>query len=228
MSTDQSGMSQPPWDQPYVSPEGMPPPRKKGLSCGCMLLIVLGIAFLVLALLCCGGIVWMGSYFREAVSEDPEVVAKVTDEIAGIDIPEGLTPQFSLNMKVPFSGEPMMTWVVHVDESTQSMLLLASFGGPLAGQNEEDLMEGIEASLEEQGVHHEESVGDWKKQEKEIQVRGQPVTFHFATGEDGSGKKRIQVTGTFQGAKGPTMLSFSGDAEKYDEETIVQMIESIR
>jgi len=211
-------------DQPWPRP-----PQKEGKGCGCKLLIFLGIVFALLVVVCCGGFVWMGYYFSKGVSEDPQVIASVTSQLVQIDIPEGLKPGFSFNMKMPFTGEPIMVWVVHVDKDTRSMLVLGSFGGPLAGQDQDQLWDQIEQSLEEQGLKHEENVREWERYEKEVDVRGEPVTLHFATGQDEDTEaQRIEVTGTFRGEKAPVMFSFFGDAEKYDEETIVKMIESIR
>jgi hypothetical protein len=229
MSMDQPGTSPTQWEAPYLgADETQGPPRKKGPSCGCIVLIVLAILGGLFALVCCGGLAGVGFFFGSAMSEDPEVIAEVSDRLARMDVPEGLQPQVSFDMNVPFSDEPMMTWVVYADQSTQSALIVGSFGGPMAGQNQEDVWEEIQSSMEQQGaVQHEQDVRDWETVQKEITVRGEPVPYQFATGKDDSGNPRIQVTGVFQGRQGPTMVSFSGDAEKYDEETIVKMIESI-
>lgn len=228
MSMDQPGTS-PPWDQPYMGPEGpYGAPQKKGTGCGCKLLILVGVLFGLVVLACCGGIVALAYYLGRGVSTDPAEVAKVTGEFADIDIPDDLKPRMSWDFKNPFTGEPVMTYVVYVDEESQSMLFLGALGGPLADADQDDLWEGMESSLEEEGLDQQDTVREWKPYEKEIEVRGEKVTFSFATGEDESGKKRIRADGTFQGQAGPTAFSFSGDAEKYDEETIVEMIESIR
>ena len=225
MSTDQPG-DRPPWDQPYASPQAVPQtPRKKGLSAGCIVLIVLAILGGLVMLLCCGGFVGMGYYFRDAVSDDPAVIARVSAEI---DVPGELEPKASFKMNVPFSDRQLMTWVVYMDEATQSMLMLGTFGEAMAGMDRDEFQRGLRQSMEEQGVAREENVAEWHTHEKEITVRGEPVTFFFATGEDDSGNPRIQVTGTFQGDRGPVMVTFSGDAEKYPEERITEVIESIR
>ena len=229
MSMDQPATSHTPWDQPYTSPDGMQPPKKKGLSCGCMVLICLGILLVLLALVCCGGVIWAGYYFKDAVSDDPAVVAEVTKGIAQLDIPEELKPGVSFNITNPLTGEPVMVWVVYVDEDTQSMLVLGCLGGPFAGQNQDEVWEQFQDSLQQQGLQQEHNVREWEREEKEIVVRGQPVTFYFATGKDeDSGAQLIKVTGTFEGESGPAMFLFVGDAEKYDEETIVDVVESIR
>jgi len=207
MSMDQPGADRAPWDQPYAGPEAMQePPRKKGLSCGCIVLIVLAILGALVVLLCCGGMAGIGYYFKDAVSDDPAVIARVTAQIVEIDVPGELKPQASFSMKVPFSDKQLMTWVVYMDEATQSTLVLGTFGKAMAGMDQDDFQQGIRQSMEEQGVGREES----------------------ATGEDDSGNQRIQVTGTFQGDQGPVMFTFSGDAEKYPEERIIEVIESIR
>jgi len=221
MSMDQPGADRAPWDQPYAGPEAMQePPRKKGLSCGCIVLIVLAILGALVVLLCCGGMAGIGYYFKDAVSDDPAVIARVTAQIAEIDVPGELKPQASFSMKVPFSDKQLMTWVVYMDEATQSTLVLGTFGKAMAGMDQDDFQQGIRQSMEEQGVGREESVAEWDAHEKEITIRGEPVTFYFATGEDDSGNQRIQVTGTFQGDQGPVMFTFS--------ERIVEVIESIR
>jgi len=228
MSTDQPG-DHPPWDQPYVSPQAVPePPRKKGLSAGCIVLIVLAAIGGLVMLLCCGGFVAMGYYFKNTVSDDPAVIARVSAEIADIDVPGELKPKASFKMNVPFSDQQLMTWVVYLDEATQSTLVLGAFGEAMAGGNPEEFQRGLRQSMEQQGVAQEESAGEWDTHEREVTVHGEPATFFFATGEDDSGKQRIQVTGTFQGDRGPVMFTFSGDAEKYPEERITEVIESIR
>jgi len=229
MSMGQPATSQVPWDQPVTSPEETLPPKKKGLSCGCMVLIFLGILFVLVALVCCGGVIWAAYYFRNAVSEDPKVIAEVAGRIAQLDIPEGLKPGASFNITNPFNGEPVMVWVVYIDEGTQSMLVLGSLGGPFAGQNEDEVWKEIQNSLRQQGLQQEHNVRHWQRHEKEIVVRGQPIPFFFATGQDEDSQAQlIEVTGTFQGKEGPAMFLFIGDAEKYDETTIVKVIESIR
>ncbi|NQT16326.1 MAG: hypothetical protein HQ582_26450 [Planctomycetes bacterium] len=228
---DPPGLNQAQWDQPYGSPSGIEPPPKKGLSCGCMVLIACGIVGVLAVLVCCGGFMFAGYYFNDAVSDDPAVVAEVAKGLAELDVPEGLEPAFSLNFTHPFTGEPVMVGAVYVDEAAESMLVLGSFGEALdvSGQDQEEFWRQMENSLQQQGVQQELNVNEWERSDKEIVVRGQPTTFHFATGEDEEQETQyIKVTGAFEGENGQVMLRFVGDAEKYDEETIVEMLESVR
>lgn len=216
-------------NQSDMNPNWAQPPEKTGMGCGAKLLIFLGVLFVLLIVVCCGGTLLSGWYFGKSVSEDPDQIAAVTREIVEIDIPEELSPQLSFNVKVPFTGQKFMTWVGYADPATASLLVLASFGETLQGQDQDQLAAQIQQSLREQGLASEQNVRDWQRSTREIEVRGEPVSFDFATGEDAdSGARRIEVTGTFEGDGGPVLLSFSGDAEKFPEETIVEMIESIR
>ena len=87
---------------PEMTPDGMQPSPKPGTSTGTKVLIILAIVFGVLLLLCCGGVIgfvfWAQSYMTESFSEDPAKVATVTQEIAQLDIPEGLDPTASVDM----------------------------------------------------------------------------------------------------------------------------------
>lgn len=220
--------------QPYMSPEGMqvPPPRQ-GMSTGAKVLLILGILFLLLLLVCCGGLVattfWAQRYAKESFSEDPQVVRQVTGEIAEVTIPEELQPITSMNMKVPFTGQRMMTIVAYADKESGSSLAMASFGEAMAGQNREQFQLQLRQMLAQQGLDQEEVTGPREIEEKEITVRGQPEKFTFITSKDPkTGRSRIEVSGTFSGKEGVGFFQFSGDAEKFDQQKIVSVIESIQ
>jgi len=196
-----------------------------------MVLIALGIAGILAGLVCCGGFGLMGYYFKNAVSDDPTVIAELAKGIAELDIPETLEPVVSVNFTKPFSDEQLMAGVVYADESANSIFVLGSVGRLLegSGQSPEQFMEQIEDALDDQDVQQELNVDEWERTEREIVVRGQPTTFQFATGEDVEQQRQyIQVTGTFEGENGQAMIMFIGDAEKYSEETVVEMLESVR
>lgn len=219
--------------QPYTSPEGMPPPPRRGMSMGAKVLLILGGLFLVLIVICCGGLVvttfWAQSYAKETFSQDPQVVRRVTAEIAEIDIPEKLRPLVSMNMKVPFTGQRMMTIVAYGDKESDSALALAAFAEAMAGQDRQQFELQLRQMLDQEGLDKQKAVVPQEVEEKEISVRGQPQKFTFIRGKDAeTGKPRLEVKGTFEGKEGASFFQFSGDAETYDEQQIVKVIESIR
>ena len=86
---------------PYDSPES----GKPGMSGTAKVLMVFGIGFVVLAVLCCGGVGFFGYWgynlAKNAMSQDPETIRRVTDEIVTIAIPDAFEPQMSMDMKAP-------------------------------------------------------------------------------------------------------------------------------
>ena len=218
---------------PEMTPNGMQPSPKPGMSTGAKVLIVLAIVFGILLVLCCGGVIatffYLQSYAAESFSEDPAKVAAVTQEIAQLDIPEGLEPAGSVNMKVPFTGQSLMTVAVYADEETGSVLILTVAGEAFGSQNQAQMQQSIDQSLRQQGMGDKEEILIQESHKKEIEIRGQPVTFTIANGKGAESETpRIQVTGTFEGRAGPAMLIMNADAEKFPEEKIVEMIESIK
>jgi len=219
-------------NQYELPPDGMQPPPRSGMNTTSKVLIILAVVFGGLMLVCCGGVMLTGFYaqyyLKDAISEDPVTVAKVTGEIVRIDVPEGLDPAASFNMDVPFSGQKLMTFVVYTDEETNSALFLASMGDAFNSQNQEQMRQSMGQQLQAQGMGDQEDLHVEESRQVQVEIRGQTVTFTISkgTGKD-SQTPRVQVTGAFQGESGPVMLILNADAEKFPEERLVEMIESI-
>ncbi|MFH1266140.1 MAG: hypothetical protein ABIK89_10460 [Planctomycetota bacterium] len=231
MSMEQSGREPIEWDQSGVDQNWGQPPQKKGLGCGCKLLILFGVLSVLLVVACCGGGIWMGMHFSNSVSEDPDVAVAVTEKMVRMDIPAELEPVGSLNVTWPLTGGTIIVGAAYADESTQSLLVLASFGSIFAEEmQQQEMLDQLDQDvLQAKGLVPVVNVQDWETHEKEIEVRGQPVTFSFSVGQDvDSEAQRIEVNGTFEGEDGPVKFWFRADAEKFDEDTIVKTIESIR
>ena len=208
-------------------------PPKKGMSGGMKALLIVGIIFGLLILLCCGGLVGFGIYMRsyvsDAMSQDPIVIAERTARFVEMEIPPQLSPMMSFDMTIPFSDEALMVWVVYADEPSGSTLMMASLGPMMAQQNQDDVRQQLEQSMRQQGVAAGEGADEWEGSVKEIEVRGEPVAFDFSVGKNtDTGAQRIEVSGMFEGKSGPVMLIVSADAEVIDEEAVVEMIESIK
>ncbi len=214
---------------PEMSSEVTQPPPKTGMSRGAKLLIILGVGGGLLVLLCCGGVIGYFVYYGASMmSNDPAVVAAKTDEITQIEIPDGIEPKKSFDVKVPFSDERLMLLTAHTDEETGSLLALFSLADASASQDQREMERVMGDLLRQQGIEEPEEIAIDQSYTKEVEIRGETATF---TIEKGTGMEsntpRIRVKGVFQGKTGPVFLKFSADAEKYTEEQIIQMIESI-
>ena len=208
-------------------------PPKKGMSGSMKTLLIVGIIFGLLVLLCCGGLVgfgvYMASYVSDAMSQDPAVISECTAQFVEMEIPPQFAPTMSFDMKIPISDETLMVWVVYADESSNSMLMMASLGAMMQQQNQEDVRRQLEESMRQQGIGANEGIDESESLVKEIEVRGEPVPFNFTVGKNtNTGAQRIDAVGMFTGQTGPVMLILSADAEVIDEEAVVEMIKSIK
>jgi len=197
------------------------------MSRGAKLLIILGVGGGLLVLLCCGGLIGFGVYVAGGMSQDPGVVEEKTQEMAKIEVPEGLKPKMSFDMKVPFYGR-FMLWVIYVDEETDSLLMLFTVANASGSEDPQEMRRALDQSLRQQGIEEQEDIDVDETSTKDVEIRGQTVTFTVSKGVGReSGNKRIQVMGVFQGEDGPVFLMLNADAEKYSEEQVIEMLESI-
>ncbi len=213
---------------PDMSSEVTQPPPKTGMSGGAKLLIILGVGGGILVLLCCGGGIGMMVYMGTSmISDKPDVVVAKTDEIIQIEIPDGLEPKMSFDVKFPIYGRIMLL-VAYADEESSSFLALFTLEKASASQNQEQMRRQMDQQLRQQGMGGQEEITIEESYTKDVEIRGETATFTISkgVGED-SGKPRIQVVGVFQGETGAVILMVNVDAEKYTEEQIVEMIESI-
>lgn len=223
------------WNQPWG--QQPPPPPRQGMSTGTKVVIILLIIFGILFLLCCGGLilsgVYFGKYMENAVSEDPAAVRQATDGLLPqIKVPEPFQPQASMDIKIPFTDQRMMVMVFWTHKASDSALILGSFGEAFGQQNQDQMREAMEQNLRQQGLDPDpDRPGKWEStsESKEIEVRGQKVTFNFVRRKRVDAEEsRIEVTGTVPGETGPVLLILNADTSVVNEEQAVQMLQSIR
>jgi hypothetical protein len=217
------------FEPPQTPPEWSQPVRKPGMSTGVKVLIILAIVFGVLAVLCCGGIAGLVWWAKSMVSNDSAVVVATTREITDIDIPAPLKPLAKVDVKITLSGQSMMVMVVYDDKGSNSSLVLVSMGEAFGSQNQKQMRQSIDQSLQQQGMGNREDTLVSQTSQKELTIRGEKAVFTIGQGKGANSQKpRIQVTGAFQGKKGPAMLILEADAEKIPEEEAIRMLESIK
>jgi len=210
-------------------PEFDPPPEKQGMSGGCKILLVLGIVGGVFCLICCGGFGVMMYQFANMFSTDPNVVRSTTDEIAEIEIPADFQPEASMDMSFPFMGK-LATMVIYTKKPDNGAVMLMAFGDAVSQGDRENFRRQMNQSMQQQGVQSEEhNIQIEESNTKEFTIRGKPASFVFARGvNQDNGKRVLQVTGTFEGKTGPTMLMIVVDADQYTEEDVEKVIKSIK
>lgn len=207
-----------------------PEPKKRGMSGGMKLLLVLGGLGGFCMLLCCGGIAFLGYKARNMITTDPATIRERTQEIATIEVLPGFKPV--QGMDVIF----MKLVVYQGEQGDNSALLLMEFNSSMMdqGKGQKELRDQMLDQMHQQQAQHGGGAGpdtDIEVEESETRfytIGGRKNEFLFTKGKSHSGKAMRQVTGTFPTAKGVAMLMLTVPEENYDEAAVVKMLESIR
>jgi hypothetical protein len=235
----QPGSLPPGPQQPFPAQPGYPPgsepypPPRAGMGCGMKILIALGVCFLLLLILCCGGGYMVSKSFKPITA--PKEIDAMTREMTDIDIPARLEPTGGIDMRLPLVNKTLMRFAVYSDKNSNeekaSNLILMAMGDFFAGQNQDQIRQSINDSFNK-------STGRQNKQEKlqneqhstiDRTIRGEKVTFTVVKGTGAvSHVPRMRVQGVFPGKAGMVMLLLDANTDKLPEKEIDEMIESIR
>ncbi|MGD0896250.1 MAG: hypothetical protein ABR915_00355 [Thermoguttaceae bacterium] len=226
-------------EQPgYPPSQGFPPPvvvypPKTGMGCGAKLLILLGVLFLLLILVCCGGFFGFTYWVKNSVTTDANAVRTATEEITSIDVPAALEPAGAMNLHVPMSGRLIMVLVAFADKGPHKndLLVLIASGEFLDEQTQSKVREAFQQSLAQQGIQQEgqEQLKNRQSSVEERVIRGQAARFTIIKGVGANtGRQRIEVQGTFQGKTGAAALMLQADADRISEADVLKMLDSIK
>lgn len=212
MSIDDENMGEP-WPPP---PPGMSGTAKLFVGCavGCAVIVLLGVA---------GIIVLVMTFGAKALSTDPATIRQVQAEIAPLDIPETLRPVASFRPRFW-----QITWVLYADRATRSMLVLNS-NSDWRGDDPQRAKAIVERTLQGQQVELSgERLHQRRAVQKIVTIGGKEIPFLVTTGQGAESKtERINVLGMFPGREHWVLLMFDGDATKYPETRVTEMLESI-
>ncbi len=224
---------------PYEMSSPEMPPKKPGMSTAAKVLIGLAIAFLLMVMLCCAGLLWFGpkiialvedtmEQLEESMSQDPAIIAEVTRKIAQIEVPEQLTPKMSMDMKIPLTDQRLMVFVIYQDQQGESALQLFAMDKATAGQNQAQMQRSSDQTFQQHAGQYG-GIQPTESYEKQVEIGGKPATFTITKGlSTVSQTPRIRVQGSFEGPYGPVILQLDADAETLPEEEIIEMLDSIK
>ncbi|WP_417391931.1 hypothetical protein [Gimesia sp.] len=193
---------------------------KPGMSTGVkVLLALLGFGGICM-LLCCGGLYYFAQQVGMEFTQNKARVREVQQEITDITIPDSFEPQAAMTMKVM-----NMRMAIYEHDPRPGELFLLSMG--IADDGMLDMDKEFQRSMKNQNQQQRE-LNITKEEQREFNIDGEKIKFNFAEGTDKSGKEFHQVSGVFPGKLGAAFLFLQIASENYNEEEIVQMIESIR
>jgi hypothetical protein len=165
-------------------------------------------------------------YAEQSMSEDPVVVAEVGESIAQVDIPVEFNPQFSADMKIPFTNKPFIKFAMYSSEDDNGLLVLGE--SQIPNLDAKQLGDELEKSLRKKTGRETDLVVSETTTE-EFTIRGKPASFTFVKGRsEDSETEKWHVVGSFQGESGPAMLIMMVDAERYDLNRLRAIVRSIK
>ena len=196
------------------------PAKRPGMSTGAKVLIVLLSLAGLVVLLCCGIGLWIWSTGTFEVVQTPDAAIETTREIVSIDIPETFKPKQSMKMGLFGVGFEM---ALYETEDGAGGLVIGEMKGVPAGNAQPEMQ--MRQALQQRDGQGELKVN--RSETRELEVRGQSVRFEFAEAVDDAGNEFRLVSGAFATEDGQGFLLVQMPAESYDEEAVVEMIESI-
>ncbi len=211
---------------PYDAPE----PEPRGMSGTTKVLLVFGVGCGLILVLCCGvvgiGGVWLARFAQQSLSEDPAKVIEATEEIVKIEIPDSLKPKAVFDLRVPFSGERVMTWVSYEGPSAENHLVLGQFGAPLA--NIDDFESQMNQSMRDGGRQDREDLDIVESETYDTKIHDQDAHFKISKGAGRSSKKEFwEANGQFRGDGGPAILVIRVETDKFTKEQVLDIIKSM-
>jgi hypothetical protein len=202
---------------PYASTDGGPP--KRGMSTGMKVLLIVGGIFGVLAVVCCGVGYYVYDRIANSVTSDPAKVAAIQEEIVSIRLPPGFTAQGGMDLGLG----PMKVKAAIYVRNGREMLMLMQMPGVAS---DEEMRKQMEETFEKQGQRQDVKVRS--REVRKIQINGQEYPFEFTQGVQGEDQHPVrQVIGVFPGKQGTAMLMYMCPEEDWDEEEVIEMLNSI-
>ncbi len=206
-------------DESYGNDGGSMQP-KPGMSTGVKVLIGCGVVGGVMALVCCGGFMYLGSQFAGMMTEDPAEIQVIQEDIADIDLPDGFSPEGGADGELfGFAGQAA------IFAENDSVIMLIQVKGP-EGTTDEQMLEQFQQQLGQQGQNGNIKIES--TEERLVTIAGEETTIEIVKGTDQNGKEIRQVKGAFRGRGGAAIVLYFSPEEDWDEDRVVQMLESIK
>lgn len=196
--------------EPNNDPFDPPAPQKKGMSGTVKVLLIVFSAFGLLCLACCGGMAWMGRGIIAGVVTDHVKLAKIGNDIIGVDAPEGFTPVGGFDGDV---GDQTIQ-VALFSDGTTGFLFVMGLSTPWNPN-----MDMAQEMQKNPGQQQQRLRAD-KRENIEIVINDQAVTFELVEGTNQHGEKAVEVLGGFPtnaGGLGLVMLQASNTSMSVEE-----------
>jgi hypothetical protein len=201
-------------------------PENEGMSSSTkVVLIILG-AGGVLALVCCGGIIWFGKSMADkvqnAMSSDPARIREVTASVIDITVPDVYAPKMAMDFGM--MGMQMKMCAYSRAGDAGGVFIMEMTAPPSA--NKDQMKQQFQQSLRQQGQNQDVTIESTET--RTFTINGEECAFEFIKGKNTQNNQDMrQVMGVIPGKSGAAFLMVFETEENWDEAAIVQMIESM-
>ena len=178
------------------------------LICGCASVVLIGT-----------GLWSMSKFLHWAdtnTSENPQEVARVGEDIAEFDLPDGFGSPYGMHI----AG---FTSVGYLSQSGHTHIYLTQFPKD-THMDVEEMMRMLN-----EGGQAEPWVGSTitEVEQRPVIIRGQESTLSIGAGQSSDGEDFRVATVAFQGKSGQALLMVAGPAEEWDIEMVEALIASV-
>jgi hypothetical protein len=155
----------------------------------------------------------------QSTTEDPQEVAQIASEIAGLEVPEGFTTQYGMQI-LTFS------MVQYTNRAQDTYIFLTQFPAGIS-INPDEMLRQIKNNSRNPNSSWTKMDTDLVEQ-KPVKIRGEASTLSISEGTNDQGVLYRMANATFQGnGNGPTLLLIVGPADEWDVEMVEDFIASI-
>jgi hypothetical protein len=154
-----------------------------------------------------------------SVTENPQEIARIANNIVGYQLPAGYTEQFAmsfLGMDIAAFGK---------DDFSGNVIIIMQMP-PMFGLSSQEMMAEMERSLQQQTG---QQVGNLQYIDTiQTVIRDQTVSLTVQEGTDSNGTAIRQITGVFPGENGMAMLMIMGPVQTWDQQAVDEFLSSLR
>jgi ribosomal protein S6E (S10) len=159
-----------------------------------------------------------GSFLSQAMVTNPADAAKVGQEIASYQKPEGYQEQIAMN----FAGVKMVIMTKNDGANGFIMMMQA----PAGAMTEADLKARMQQSFNQSFSRNNVSLSSVGSQD--VTIKGQTVKMEILEGTNDKGVKMRQGIAVFNGTGGPTVLMLMSSEADWDPAQIDAFLASIK
>lgn len=190
-----------------------------------VVLIILG-AGGVLALVCCGGVMYFGKQFADkiqnSISQDPARIREVTASIVDVTVPDVYSPKMAMDFGM--MGMQMKMCAYSRDGDAGGVFIMEMTAPPNA--NKAQMKQQFQQSLRQQGQNQDVTIDS--SETRTFSINGEECQFEFIKGKNTQTNQDMrQVMGVIPGKSGTAFLMLFESEENWDEDAVIRMIESM-